>query len=307
MLDIKTLMACNGALLVFVAIALVLYWSDQKTYFGFGMWVMAAILAILGYAVLILRGIIPVWLSILGNNIFFVLVVLCRLDGIIRFLNNRKLHKIYYTVLVPLTVFNAYYYFVDDRIAMRTLVLGIAFFPICLASFWFLLKYSPQYLKRLHRLAAILYIVIGVTILLRAVFWLADPQGDIFHASFFQAIFLLIAMLYEIGLGTLFLMMNSYKTENNLIGAQSKLQNTVANLETALSEIKTLSGLLPICSSCHKIRDDQGYWNQLETYISSHSTAEFSHSICPDCIKKLYPELADTILDGQDEKTENDI
>lgn len=62
-------------------------------------------------------------------------------------------------------------------------------------------------------------------------------------------------------------------------------------LADAISRVKKLSGLLPICSSCKKIRDDKGYWNKIESYIQNHSEAEFSHSICPDCIKKLYPDL----------------
>ncbi|MDA3797828.1 MAG: PAS domain-containing protein [Kiritimatiellae bacterium] len=57
------------------------------------------------------------------------------------------------------------------------------------------------------------------------------------------------------------------------------------------SEIKQLRGMIPICASCKKIRDDDGYWNQVETYIQNHSDAEFSHSICPECIKKLYPDI----------------
>jgi K+-sensing histidine kinase KdpD len=61
-------------------------------------------------------------------------------------------------------------------------------------------------------------------------------------------------------------------------------------LQVALSEVKQLSGLLPICSSCKKIRDYEGYWNQIESYISAHSEATFTHGICPDCAKKLYPE-----------------
>ena len=60
-----------------------------------------------------------------------------------------------------------------------------------------------------------------------------------------------------------------------------------------LSQIRNLSGLLPICANCKKIRDDQGYWNQIETYIRGHSDARFSHGICPECVKKLYPELED--------------
>lgn len=61
--------------------------------------------------------------------------------------------------------------------------------------------------------------------------------------------------------------------------------------EKALGEVKILSGFLPICASCKNIRDDKGYWKQIESYISHHSEAQFSHSICPDCAKKLYPEL----------------
>ena len=59
-------------------------------------------------------------------------------------------------------------------------------------------------------------------------------------------------------------------------------------LEKAIEEIKQLSGLLPICASCKKIRDDKGYWKQIETYISAHSEAEFSHGMCPDCSEKIY-------------------
>ena len=61
----------------------------------------------------------------------------------------------------------------------------------------------------------------------------------------------------------------------------------------ALEEVKTLGGLIPICASCKKIRDDKGYWSAVESYISKHTDAEFSHGICPDCMKKLYPEYDD--------------
>ena len=64
----------------------------------------------------------------------------------------------------------------------------------------------------------------------------------------------------------------------------------INELQISLERVKTLSGMLPICSSCKKIRDDQGYWNQIEAYIAKHSEAEFSHGICPECARKLYPE-----------------
>lgn len=61
-------------------------------------------------------------------------------------------------------------------------------------------------------------------------------------------------------------------------------------IEEAMAKIKILSGIIPICSSCKKIRDDAGYWQQVEEYISKHSEAVFSHGLCNDCVKKLYPE-----------------
>ena len=64
----------------------------------------------------------------------------------------------------------------------------------------------------------------------------------------------------------------------------------IKELQDAFQNIKTLQGLIPICASCKKIRDDKGYWNQIEAYISEHSSAEFSHGICPDCARRIYPE-----------------
>ena len=71
---------------------------------------------------------------------------------------------------------------------------------------------------------------------------------------------------------------------------EAKRERLIVELRDALAKINTLRGLIPICASCKKIRDDQGFWNSIEKYIMEHSEAEFSHGICPDCAKKLYPE-----------------
>lgn len=75
--------------------------------------------------------------------------------------------------------------------------------------------------------------------------------------------------------------------------AQEEREHLIVELQEALGHVKTLSGLLPICASCKKIRDDKGYWNQIESYIRKHSSAEFTHSCCPECAKRLYPEYVD--------------
>lgn len=76
---------------------------------------------------------------------------------------------------------------------------------------------------------------------------------------------------------------------------ETERENLISELEKALAEVKTLSGLLPICAWCKKIRDDEGYWNQIEVYIGKHSEAQFSHSICPDCYKEIHPKYSEAI------------
>jgi len=72
------------------------------------------------------------------------------------------------------------------------------------------------------------------------------------------------------------------------------LNEKTATLEKVISQVKTLQGLLPICMHCKKIRDDKGFWTKLEEYISNHSLANFTHSLCPQCLKEKYPEFSDT-------------
>ena len=75
--------------------------------------------------------------------------------------------------------------------------------------------------------------------------------------------------------------------------AEAEREKLIEELKEALARVRQLSGLLPICASCKKIRDDKGYWTQIELYIRDHSEAEFSHSICPECMNKLYPDIVE--------------
>jgi DNA-binding response OmpR family regulator len=76
-----------------------------------------------------------------------------------------------------------------------------------------------------------------------------------------------------------------------ILKAERERDRLILQLEAALAKVKKLSGLLPICSGCKKIRDDNGYWNQIEQYIKEHSDAKLSHGICPECAERLYPDL----------------
>jgi PAS domain S-box-containing protein len=84
--------------------------------------------------------------------------------------------------------------------------------------------------------------------------------------------------------------------------AEVEQERLVQELQTSLAQVKLLSGLLPICANCKRIRNDEGYWKQIEVFIASHSEATFSHGICPECLHKLYPEQEQHVLDGLERK-----
>ena len=82
--------------------------------------------------------------------------------------------------------------------------------------------------------------------------------------------------------------------------AEQERERLIGELQEAIARIKTLDGLIPICAGCKKIRDDSGYWQEVEAYIEARSEAEFSHGLCPECIRRLYPDYAGRIAAAKD-------
>lgn len=99
--------------------------------------------------------------------------------------------------------------------------------------------------------------------------------------------FTVVTLLVTLGIITARLLHRKQK-------AEIENERLIAELKEAIARIETLTGLLPICAYCKKVRDDHGYWNRIETYISKHSRAEFTHSICPECEKKAINEFNHT-------------
>lgn len=88
----------------------------------------------------------------------------------------------------------------------------------------------------------------------------------------------------------------NYLLQLALEETNARLQAKNKELEQALQEVKTLKGFIPICSVCRKIRSDDGYWEVLEEYIHQHTDAQLSHGVCPDCLKREYPEFHDSVV-----------
>lgn len=103
-----------------------------------------------------------------------------------------------------------------------------------------------------------------------------------------KEIFPTLITLSSISIGNKDYVLEVVRDLTELKASQDKREQLIKELKQALSDVTVLSGLLPICSSCKKVRDDQGYWNQIESYVAEHSQAKFSHGMCPECSDKLY-------------------
>jgi GAF domain-containing protein len=118
------------------------------------------------------------------------------------------------------------------------------------------------------------------------VFW---PDGDVFGTL--CAVDLQEKRWSKQADDLLHTMKEAIEVHLDLAMTMEHLNQKNSELELALTEVKTLQGLLPICAACKKIRDDQGYWGKLESYIMKHTDVQFSHGICPECAKKLYADI----------------
>lgn len=290
MIDIKALLLSNILVSAFFCIAFFLYSLNQKTYRGFRLWIFSILIMIFGFLAIILRGTISTELSVFVVNGFFILAAVTRLDAIRRFIIDKGLHALFYTIPIFVIFASSIFYFSFDRIDVRTSIVSVVLFILSVSISWILVRRSTPENRILYYSAAIFIGVRGLIILSRAFLWQPNDLLNIFDASIWSTIQLEFGLISEIGQNVIFLMMNSHRASADFIQTESRLNSTINDLKKANVQIKTLEGIIPICMHCKKIRDGEKVWNQLEQYISDHSEAEFSHGICPDCIQQYYPQ-----------------
>lgn len=290
-MDIKTLLLCHLIVCAFFVIAFSIYSLEQKTYRGFKLWSFSALIMTLGFLALILRGLISNGVSIFFMHVFFTLAAVIRLDAINRFMVNKDLNKFVYSLPLLVGLFCIYFYYVDDQILLRSVMSSTAFSLFSLMLSYSLVRHAPPENRFLYYTAAGIVAVRCLTVLTRS--WLGhfSNLNQLFDNNIWSAFQLVLGLICEISQHVFFLMMNSKRAESKFIEAQSKLNATVLDLKKALSEVKRLQGILPICGHCKKIRDDQGAWQGIEKYVHEHSAAKFSHGICPECAIIHYPEI----------------
>ena len=143
-------------------------------------------------------------------------------------------------------------------------------------------------------------LAIVVSVMLLSIFWefiLEDRILPLFghlehesHDDHWEFVFTSTAFAF---VALIFPLYKVKMSDNRRRAAELERENVIDGLQQALAEIKTLQGMIPICSHCKKVRDDTGFWQQVESYVTEHSHAEFSHSICPDCARESYGEYLD--------------
>ena len=283
-MDIKTLVVCNTVLPFFVGLILLFFRSQQKTFPGFGFWTLGSFLMGAAYVALYLRLLGWELASILINNGLFVLVALVRLEGTRLFMRGAPLPWGAYVLTGLVVAAMGVLLRAEAGLWARNLVTSGVICAVSILVIRELFKYAPASGRTLYRATGWVYIVFACFIMTRALLLVISPGGGLMEAKGTVALYFFSTMLFEMAWMLSFVLMNSQRLED-------ELNQTVKRLKTTLSELKTLSGLLPICANCKKVRDDQGYWRQIEQYITEHSQAAFSHGICPDCVAKLYPDL----------------
>lgn len=287
-LDFKTITVCHIVITAFIGLVLVFCRCHQKTYPGFDFWAAASLAVTAGYVALLART----WgwhlTSIIGGNSLFVLAALLRLEAALRFLRQQTVPRPCYLLIPAVAGSMAFFTLAVPAMAVRNLMVSTAVSAILLQMAWLFARHGSSRRPGLYRAISFMMATFAAMTLFRAVLWMLHPEVGFFEAPAFHAPYILGGILGEIGMGITFLLINSQRLEQELEASQ-------AELRSRLAEIKVLTGMLPICASCKSIHDGKGHWEHIESYVQRHTEAEFSHSICPECVTKLYPEYAQAI------------
>lgn len=291
LVDIRTLVLASGVIAVVLFVYMFHVQSTRKTYPGFRLWTRGCLAAGVGLVLIALRGIVPDLLSIVLSGVLILGYPLMIYRGLAAFIGQRPgwwPDIILYAVYAIITSWFTYGPIsVAMRIAIISLLLSYYLMRGCLLAAGpvaaLLGSRNWMLIATLAGMAA-LFLVRGLANLLG----MSQPAHFLANSNLQAATFLL-SFAGQIFSVTGLVSLNMQRLEQDLSQAQH--------------EVNLLSGLLPICANCKRIRDDQGDWHQVEAYISTRTEAKFSHGICPECIRDLYPEISEQILAKDDTST----
>jgi hypothetical protein len=282
--DIVTLYAVNMMIPFLVGGGFLLYRTSLKFWPGFNQWLYSYGLLSSTFLVLMLRGSFNISINIFLANFLPGLVVVLRLDGLYRFFEMPPLRRRFYYLILLISSISVISQVFNDSPMLRTFIINLLIIPCLIFSIHLLIQKIDENNRRINYLLIVTYLTYLFVFIVRIIFWFQNPTVGMLEPTFFHLLFYFAFIPFEICQGVGFLLLNTFRIDK-------ERKESAEQLATTQQELKLLSGLLPICSHCKKIRDEEGKWTAVETYIAKRSDANFSHGICEDCHKEHYSEF----------------
>ena len=277
-LDIRTLSLTSCVVSLILCICMFYVYRCRKTYSGFLQWAIAAILNALGMGFLSMRGLLPEFITIVIANTLVVGASGFIADGLGVFLGCTRRRGLF--ILIALSTFVLFIYctYYSPNTNARIVVISLMLSVLYGYSAYVVHRCIPRVLSDRNLLLSSVFSIQALACMLRIfpTVFIEGPIVDFMRPSILQGASFVVFLGGNIFVTIGLIVLNAQRVE--------------LDLQATMEEVKTLRGIIPICSSCKKIRSDAGIWHQIEVYIHDHSEAEFSHSICPECMKELYPE-----------------
>ncbi len=292
--DLGTLLLSDVLVMTAVTLAAAFFMLRHRTYEGFGAWMAGTLCLLVGYVSILFRGPagpVPAGLSILLTNVAWAAAAVLRYDAVVRFLRGRAASRWWYVAAPVVGAWSVVTLGADWGQPLRNVGLSGAVVLLTALTAAVLLRETPEDARPVGRFMAAGNLLIVCELTLRAVFWMLHPDYALNSQHIVISGHFLVITPLDLALTVGFILLNYRRQESELRVAGRRLEEHVAQLRDALAEVRTLSGLLPICAGCKSIRDDQGYWHQVESYVSKHTDARFSHGLCPGCAQRLFPEF----------------
>ena len=277
-LDMRTIIFVSGVTSFILFICMCYIRKRQKTYDGFVYWILAALSNSAGMFLLSMRGFLPDYLTMLISNTLLILSIVFINTGLSLFSGVRYYKKAYILLLSLFIIVFYYYIYVVPSLIDRAVIFSV--FQIMLCAIMVIIAYRdlPRVLARRNYILFwfLIFTVVWPFIRIIASFFAAETSNDLMKAGISYQLNFLGSITAYIVLLVGLIIINAQRIEQEM--AKSK------------DQVKAITGLIPICASCKKIRDDKGSWSQLESYLNKNADLDFSHAICPECMQKLYPE-----------------
>lgn len=284
-LHMRTLFLVTSIIGLILFVCMLTVQRARKTYAGFHYWTASALCYFLGNVLIGFREEIPDLFSIVAAGSITIYTLMLIAYGISVFVNKGDRPWLYLAAGACIPLVLAHFTYISPSIRARIVIVSAAYCFCCIYCLYKLTRDIPVFLKKHNLLLKLSFASGALWTLFRmghTLLYAKNIESMLTPSLMLSGSLMVYCVLFSFTAFGLCLL-NFQRTEHELLNARN--------------EVKQLSGFLPMCASCKKIRDDRGYWNQVEAYIQTHFEAVCSHSICPDCLQRLYPEYCNQTPD----------